>query len=79
MTQNNQIEMNTPQSSMLEDNPMLEDDLDIKKLLLNVLSNWYWFVLSLIITLAMAFLYNHYSVPIYNILFEYIDRTRKIE
>src|SRR5690606_29501685 len=40
---------------------------DMKRLLGNVLSNWYWFALSIAITLTSGFLYLRYTTPIYQI------------
>lgn len=36
---------------------------DVKRLLGAVLSNWYWFVLSITITLTVGFLYLRYTTP----------------
>src|ERR1044072_8772317 len=38
---------------------------DIKRLLGSILSNWYWFVLSITITLTVGFLYLRYTTPKY--------------
>jgi len=40
---------------------------DFKRLLGTVVSNWYWFVLSVSITLTAGFLYLRYSTPVYEI------------
>jgi tyrosine-protein kinase Etk/Wzc len=44
-----------------------ESDFNLKELLLNYLSYWKWFVLSLTIALAAAFVYLRYQTPVYNI------------
>jgi tyrosine-protein kinase Etk/Wzc len=44
-----------------------EDALDIKKYLFLVLANWYWFVISIIISLSIAYLVNRYSVNVYRL------------
>jgi capsular exopolysaccharide synthesis family protein len=40
---------------------------DFKRLLGTVVSNWYWFVLSVSITVTAGFLYLRYSTPVYEI------------
>ena len=44
-----------------------EENIDIKKFLLRILKNWYWFAISLFITITVAYLINRYSEPIYSI------------
>ncbi|HBF88742.1 MAG TPA: hypothetical protein DDX39_08885 [Bacteroidales bacterium] len=44
-----------------------EETLDIKKILYNVLNNWYLFVLSIFISLSVAYLTNRYMVPTYSV------------
>ncbi len=63
MTQQEQQTVGMNQSQTLHD----EDTIDIKKLLLTLLSNWYWFVLAVILALTAAFLYNRYATPVYEI------------
>lgn len=41
--------------------PLEEDGLDFKKLFFQILSNWYWFAISLFATLFVAYLVNRYS------------------
>lgn len=43
-----------------------EDTIDIQGLLIRVLFNWYWVLLSVIFTSGLAFLYVRYSNNIYN-------------
>ncbi len=43
-----------------------EDNLNIQKYLFLVLTNWYWFVLSIIVALMAAYLVNRYSLPQYS-------------
>jgi tyrosine-protein kinase Etk/Wzc len=40
---------------------------DFKRLLGTLVSNWYWFVLSVSITVTAGFLYLRYTTPIYEI------------
>ncbi len=47
--------------------PQEEDTLDIKKYLFLVLSNWYWFALSIFVGLFIGYLVNRYSVNVYSI------------
>ncbi|MCK4630795.1 MAG: hypothetical protein KAT40_05090, partial [Bacteroidales bacterium] len=44
-----------------------EENIDIKKFLFKILSNWYWFALSLFLTITSAYLINRYSEPIYSV------------
>src|SRR5690242_11835384 len=43
------------------------DIFDIKKVVGNVLANWYFFVIGLFLTFTLAFLYIRYSDPVYQI------------
>ncbi len=40
-----------------------KDNVDYLKLFFLMLSNWYWFVLAVTLALAIAWLYNKYTVP----------------
>ncbi|MGE0078428.1 MAG: GumC family protein [Bacteroidales bacterium] len=44
-----------------------EEQLDIKQLLFRMLANWYWFAISVFITLFVAYLVNRYSEQIYSV------------
>ena len=44
-----------------------EENIDIKKFLMRILGNWYWFAISLFITVTVAYLINRYSEPIYSV------------
>lgn len=44
-----------------------EENIDIKKFLFKMLSNWYWFALSLFLTITSAYLINRYSEPVYSV------------
>ena len=41
--------------------------MDLKKIFSLILSNWYYFIIILIMALVMAFLYNSFSIPTYRI------------
>ena len=38
-----------------------EENIDIKKFLMRLLANWYWFALSLFVSITIAYLVNRYS------------------
>ncbi|MFC0181187.1 Wzz/FepE/Etk N-terminal domain-containing protein [Pseudarcicella hirudinis] len=42
-------------------------DFDIKGFLIKYLRHWYWFVISVVVCLSVAFLYLRYTTPIYNV------------
>jgi len=42
-----------------------EEEIDIKKYLFKILRNWYWFVLSIFISLVAGYLITKYSTPKY--------------
>jgi tyrosine-protein kinase Etk/Wzc len=44
-----------------------EENIDIKRYLFRMLSNWYWFVIALFITLSVAYYINRFSEPEYNV------------
>jgi capsular exopolysaccharide synthesis family protein len=48
-------------------NSRLTEPLDLKKYLLRIFPNWYWFVISLILCLAIAWLNNRYTEPVYTV------------
>src|SRR4051812_7145902 len=43
------------------------DIFDIKKVVGNIIANWYFFVFGLFVTLLIAFLYTRYTDPVYQI------------
>ncbi|MEZ5016873.1 MAG: polysaccharide biosynthesis tyrosine autokinase [Flavipsychrobacter sp.] len=45
----------------------LNSSFDFKRMLGALLSNWYWFVLAISITMTAGFLYLRYTTPIYSI------------
>jgi tyrosine-protein kinase Etk/Wzc len=48
-------------------NSRLTEPLDLKKYLLRIFPNWYWFVISLIVCLTVAWLNNRYTEPVYTV------------
>src|SRR5664279_3139631 len=44
-----------------------EENLDIKKFTYRIISNWYWFAISLAITLSAAWLINRYTEALYQV------------
>ena len=59
-----------------------QDEIDLVKLFYLMLSNWYWFVLALIISIASAWLYNRYTMPTWRVsatlLIEEDDKGKSI-
>ncbi len=43
----------------------INSSFDVKRLVGTILSNWYWFVLSVSVTLTLGFLYLRYTTPLY--------------
>ncbi len=43
------------------------DIFDIKKVISNLLSNWYYFAIGLLVTLSLAFLYILFANPVYEV------------
>lgn len=54
---------NTTQSSTVKD----ELEINIQEILKPYLLKWYWFIISAIITLALAVLFLKFSTPVYNV------------
>ncbi len=44
-----------------------EETIDIRKFLITILRNWYWFAISILITYTIAFLVNRYTEPRYSL------------
>ncbi len=40
---------------------------DVKKLITRLLSNWYWFIIAVVVAVGLAFAYIRYTPPIYEI------------
>lgn len=44
-----------------------EDTIDIKKFIFKILNNWYWFVLTIFISLSFAYFINKYTDPVHSV------------
>lgn len=44
-----------------------EEELDIRALLLKYIIHWQWFAVSVVVCMALAWLYLHFTAPVYNI------------
>lgn len=55
------------QTNRNEHLPIEDDALDVKKYLFLILSNWYWFALSIFAGLFISYFINRYSVNIYSV------------
>ena len=42
-----------------------EDNIDLKSIIIKILSYWYLFVIGVIVALAIGFLYNRYTPKVY--------------
>ncbi|MEE4285035.1 MAG: polysaccharide biosynthesis tyrosine autokinase, partial [Mariniphaga sp.] len=60
-----QTEINSNNRNIVQ--PQDDDSIDLRKLIFKFLRNWYWFVLAVLITVGLAFLYNRYKTPVYEI------------
>jgi tyrosine-protein kinase Etk/Wzc len=47
--------------------PYFESEIDYKKIFYRIISNWYYFLIALIVTLICAYLYNTYTIPTYRV------------
>ncbi len=52
-------------TSQIPQNNLPEESVDIRQALFRILHNWPWIVLSLILALTVAWLYNRYAEPVY--------------
>ncbi len=43
------------------------ETIDLKKLIFKVLTNWYWFALTIFVAVVLAFFINKYTEPVYTI------------
>ncbi|HKJ78153.1 MAG TPA: polysaccharide biosynthesis tyrosine autokinase, partial [Prolixibacteraceae bacterium] len=61
--------MITPDTNSQQHHRQHQDDdtIDLKKILFLLLRNWYWFVIAVGLALTAAFLYNRYTVPVYEV------------
>jgi capsular exopolysaccharide synthesis family protein len=67
------MEQNYPQTPQPED-----DNIDIKRYLSLFISNWYWFAISLFLSLTIAYGINRYSERIYTVSSTLLIKDEKI-
>jgi len=67
------MEQNYPQTPQPED-----DNIDIKRYLSLFISNWYWFAISLFLSLTIAYGINRYSERIYTVSSTILIKDEKI-
>ncbi|MGC9353852.1 MAG: Wzz/FepE/Etk N-terminal domain-containing protein, partial [Mariniphaga sp.] len=60
-----QPEINSNNRNVLQSQD--DDSIDLRKLTFKFLRNWYWFVLAVVVTVGLAFLYNRYKTPVYEV------------
>ena len=48
-------------------NPQEEENIDLRRYLSLFISNWYWFAITLFISLSFAYVINRYSTKIYSV------------
>ena len=53
-----------------------EENIDIKKFVFKILSSWYWFAITIFITLSIAFYQNRYEPKVYSISSSVIVRDQ---
>jgi tyrosine-protein kinase Etk/Wzc len=44
-----------------------EEPIDVRKFIITILRNWYWFAISIFVTYSIAFLINRYTDPVYSV------------
>ncbi|MDD4728791.1 MAG: polysaccharide biosynthesis tyrosine autokinase [Dysgonamonadaceae bacterium] len=54
-----------------------ENEISIMEILFKYIKYWKWFVVSLLIAMALAFLYFRYTVPVYNVTSSVILKDQK--
>ena len=50
-----------------EENPIQEEKVDLKGLLFRYYNHWYYFLVSIILFILIAFAYNRYTTPTYSV------------
>ncbi|HRX32599.1 MAG TPA: polysaccharide biosynthesis tyrosine autokinase [Tenuifilaceae bacterium] len=66
--------MNPNQENPNQPNYPEEETLDVKQLLIRVVSNWYWYAIAVFASLFIAYLVNRYSEQIYSVTSSVIVR-----
>ncbi|MFH2141006.1 MAG: polysaccharide biosynthesis tyrosine autokinase [Bacteroidota bacterium] len=60
--------MNTELKNISQENiHQQEDTIDIKKFVFKIIANWYWFIVTITISLLITYYINRYSDPIYKV------------
>ncbi len=59
-----------------ENNHNQEETIDIKKFVFKILSNWYWFVITVFIALGITYNINKYSDPVYRVTASILIKDR---
>jgi len=54
-------ELNTPTTFQMPE----EEEIDIRKLVMILVRNWFWFAGTVVLALAIAWLFNRYTPPVY--------------
>mgnify|MGYP005836135039 CR=1 FL=1 len=57
----------TPSSSKKPVNYNTDDSLDLTKYLFLILGNWFWFLISIVVAIGIAWLINRYTKPVYEV------------
>jgi tyrosine-protein kinase Etk/Wzc len=47
--------------------PQEENTIDLKKIFRLVVSNWYYFIIAILVAFISAFFYNKYTIPVYKV------------
>ncbi len=55
---------------------LTEDSIDFKKYFIKAIEKWYWFVISIVICVAGAYLNNRYTIPVYTVSSSIIVREK---
>jgi capsular exopolysaccharide synthesis family protein len=67
MANDNLLQIDPEQRRLPLKRPQQEDMMDLKKTFYMLFSNWYYFLIALIVALIAAYLYNSYSIPVYRV------------
>ena len=71
-----QQNVNNP-SQLNIDNQPEENEVSILEILFRYLKYWKWFVVSVVLALAVVFVYLRYTVPVYNVTSSVILKDEK--
>jgi tyrosine-protein kinase Etk/Wzc len=55
----------SPNSDKFLTKPQQSDDIDLMKYVFLILGNWYWFILSLVVALVLAWQYMEHTLPVW--------------